>query len=75
MKNNPHVVTGITGSHCLVVFQDLDICIDAKIESPGYTRIELTVGGVKRLTIKAVEDQFAPEVIIQLIRDANHAKF
>ena len=22
MKNNPHIVTGITGSHCLVVFQD-----------------------------------------------------
>lgn len=76
MKNSPHIVTGIAGSHCLVVFQDRDVYIDAKIESPGFTQVVVKIGGVPRLTIKAVEDQFAPEVIIQLIRDyARDAKF
>lgn len=76
MTNNPQIVTGIAGSHCMVVFQDRDVYIDAKIESPGYTRIEVNVNGGRHLTIKAVEDRFAPEVVIQLTRDfARNEKF
>ena len=77
MMKSPQIVIGITGSHCLVVFQDRYAYIDAKIESPGYTQVVVKIGGAAgRLTIKAIEDQFAPEVIIQLIRDcARDAKF
>ena len=55
MMKSPQIVTGITGSHCLVVFQNCDVYIDAKIESPGYTQVVVKIGGVPRLTIKAIE--------------------
>lgn len=76
MMKNPKIITGIAGSHCMVVFQERDVYIDAKIESPGYTQVVVKIDGVPRLTIKAIEDRFAPEVIIGLIRDyTRDAKF
>ena len=42
----PQVITGIAGSHCIVLLYGWDVHIDAQIEAPGYTRLSVMVGGV-----------------------------
>jgi hypothetical protein len=72
----PQVITGIAGSHCIVLLYGWDVHIDAQIEAPGYTRLSVMVGGVPRHCINKLPDEFAPEQILQLIRGyARDARF
>lgn len=64
----PQVITGIAGSHCVVLLYGWDVHIDAQIEAPGYTRLSVMVGGVlfvvsyvgNRLTVKLGPYKNAP---------------
>ena len=65
---NPQVITGIAGSHCIILLYGWDVHIDAQIESPGFTCLKSTVCGYQ-FTIKNVPDEEAPGQIVQMIRE------